>query len=52
VQAGEFSARHVVRKSARESSEWWLHSAIGVPIRGKVAGGMEYVLISLAVAGK
>ena len=52
VQAGEFSARHVVRKSAKETSEWWLNSAIGVPIRGKVAGGMEYVLISLEVAGK
>ena len=52
VPAGEFSARHVVRKSAKETSEWWLNLAIGVPLRGKVAGGMEYVLVSLEVAGK
>ena len=47
VQAGEFRAGHVMRKSAKETSEWWLHPSIGVPIRGKVAGGMEYVLTSL-----
>jgi hypothetical protein len=52
VQAGEFRARYVVRKSAKETSEWWLHSAIGVPIRGKVAGGMEYVLTSLEISSK
>jgi hypothetical protein len=52
VQAGEFSARHVVRKSAKETSEWWLHSGIGVPVRGKVTGGMEYVLTSLEISSK
>ena len=52
VRAGDFSGKHVMRKSAKETSEWWLHSSIGVPIRGKVSGGMEYVLVSLEVAGK
>jgi hypothetical protein len=49
VQAGEFSAKHIVRKSPTETSEWWLHSTLGVPVRGKVMGGMEYVLTSLEI---
>jgi hypothetical protein len=33
VPAGEFRARHVVRKTDRETSEWWVHSQLGVPVR-------------------
>jgi len=45
VPAGEFRARHVVRKTDRETSEWWVHSKLGVPVKG-MAGGVEYVLTS------
>jgi len=46
VPAGEFRARHVVRKTDRETSEWWVHSTLGIPVKG-MAGGIEYVLTSL-----
>jgi thiol-disulfide isomerase/thioredoxin len=50
--AGEFRARHVTRKSGRETSEWWLHSKLGIPVKG-MAGGIEYVLTSFeGVDGK
>lgn len=45
VPAGEFRARHVVRKTDRETSEWWVHSKLGIPVKG-MAGGIEYVLTS------
>jgi thiol-disulfide isomerase/thioredoxin len=50
VQAGEFSTRQIVRRSPTETSEWWLHLTLGVPVRGKVMGGMEYVLTSLEIS--
>ena len=46
VPAGEFRARHVIRKTDKEISEWWLHPKLGVPVRG-MAGGIEYVLTSI-----
>lgn len=46
VPAGEFHARHVVRKTDRGTSEWWMHSKLGIPVKG-MAGGVEYVLTSL-----
>ncbi len=46
VPAGEFRARRVIRKTDRETSEWWVHSKLGVPVRG-MAGGIEYVLTSV-----
>jgi thiol-disulfide isomerase/thioredoxin len=46
VPAGEFRTRHVIRKTDKETSEWWLHSKLGVPVRG-MAGGIEYVLTML-----
>jgi len=46
VPAGEFRARHQTRKTDRETSEWWLHDKLGVPVKGQAAG-MEYVLTSL-----
>ncbi|HXI90542.1 MAG TPA: hypothetical protein VNO24_11060 [Blastocatellia bacterium] len=46
VPAGEFRARHVIRKTDKEISEWWLHSTLGVPVRG-MAGGIEFVLTML-----
>jgi hypothetical protein len=54
VRGGEFQVKHVTRKLGAEVSEYWLHKEIGVPVRGKLAGGMEYELISLdrGTAGK
>jgi len=46
VPAGEFRARHVIRKTDKEISEWWVHSKLGVPVRG-MAGGIEFVLTML-----
>jgi hypothetical protein len=46
VPAGEFRARHVIRKTDKETSEWWVHSKLGIPVRG-MAGGIEYVLTSI-----
>jgi hypothetical protein len=46
VPAGEFRARRVVRKTDRETSEWWIDSKLGVPVKG-MAGAIEYVLTSL-----
>jgi thiol-disulfide isomerase/thioredoxin len=50
VPAGEFRARYVVRKTDTETSEWWLHSKLGVPVKG-MAGGIEYVLTSIDILG-
>lgn len=50
VPAGEFRARHVVRKTDGETSEWWLHSKLGFPVKGQ-SEGMEYVLTQLEMAG-
>jgi hypothetical protein len=44
VGGQELRAIHLLRKADRESSEWWLHPEIMIPVRGKVAGGFEYVL--------
>jgi thiol-disulfide isomerase/thioredoxin len=49
VPAGEFRARHVMRKTDRETSEWWVHSKLGIPVKG-TAGGIEYVLTSFEPA--
>jgi hypothetical protein len=46
VPAGQFRARHLMRKAGTSSSEWWLHPQLGVPVRGKSADA-EYVLTSL-----
>jgi thiol-disulfide isomerase/thioredoxin len=46
VPAGEFRARHVSRKTDKETSEWWLHASLGIPLRASV-GDREYVLTSL-----
>ncbi len=47
VNGRELRAKHLLRKADRESSEWWLHPELMIPVRGKVAGGLEYVLTSL-----
>jgi hypothetical protein len=52
VPAGEFRARHVLRKAGGEISEWWLHSQLGVPVRGKLANGTEFVLTTLEIPQK
>lgn len=46
VSGRELRAKHLLRKADRESSEWWLHPELMIPVRGKVAGGFEYVLTS------
>lgn len=46
VPAGEFRARHVVRKTDAEISEWWVHPKLGIPVKG-IAGGIQYVLTSI-----
>jgi hypothetical protein len=45
--AGEFRATHLLRQSRGESSDWWIHPDLGIPVRGQILGGMEYVLSSL-----
>jgi hypothetical protein len=46
VPAGEFRAGHIIKTANAETSEWWFHSKLGIPVRG-LAGGIEYVLTSL-----
>lgn len=46
VPAGEFRARHITRKTERGTSDWWLHSKLGIPVKGQSAG-VEYVLTKL-----
>jgi hypothetical protein len=45
--AGEFRATHLFRQSRGEASDWWIHPDLGIPVRGQILGGMEYVLSSL-----
>lgn len=51
VPAGEFRARHVVLKSDRGTSELWLDTKLGIPVRCQLQG-IEYVLTTLEPAGK
>jgi hypothetical protein len=39
-----------VRTTDTGTSEWWVHSKLGVPVKG-MAGGIEYVLTSIEVPG-
>lgn len=48
--AGEYRARHLVSIFGAELSDWWLHAQLGVPVRGKLANGNEYVLTVLEIA--
>jgi hypothetical protein len=45
--AGEFKTKRLVRQSGSETSDWWIHPDLGIPVRGQVLGGLEYVLTSL-----
>lgn len=47
VPAGEFRAKRLSRQSPSEASDWWLHADLGIPVRGQIVGGLEYVLTSL-----
>jgi thiol-disulfide isomerase/thioredoxin len=49
VPAGEFRARHYVRRSDRGASHLWLHPQLYVPLRGEI-NGLAFTLISLEVA--
>src|SRR5207253_484650 len=49
VPAGEFRARHFVRKSDRGASHLWLHPQLGVPVRGEI-NGVAFTLTALEVA--
>ncbi|MFY9556631.1 MAG: hypothetical protein WAV47_18110, partial [Blastocatellia bacterium] len=46
VPAGEFRARHIIRTTGKEISEWWLHSKLGIPVKGH-DGELEYLLTSI-----
>ncbi|HLG14609.1 MAG TPA: thioredoxin family protein [Blastocatellia bacterium] len=47
VSAGEFTARHALCTTGASTADWWLHPTLGIPFRGKIAGGAEYALIYL-----
>lgn len=51
VPAGEFRARHVALKTGRGTSELWLDSRLGIPVKCQ-SSGVEYVLTTLDPAGK
>jgi thiol-disulfide isomerase/thioredoxin len=51
VPAGEFRARHVVLKIDRRTSDWWLDSKLGIPVKGQ-SMGIEYVLTTLEITSK
>jgi hypothetical protein len=46
IPAGEFRGRHVVRKTDKETSDWWFHSELGIPLKARI-GNVEYLLTSL-----
>lgn len=50
VPCGEFRARHITRKMENQISEWWLHPQLGIPVRGQVPGGVQFILTSLEIA--
>ena len=50
--AGKFRTTHLARQSGAEASDWWIHPELGIPVRGQIVGGMEYVLSNLEVAPK
>ena len=50
--AGEFRTTHLARQSGAEASDWWIHPELGIPVRGQIVGGLEYVLTNLEVAPK
>jgi hypothetical protein len=50
--AGEFRTTHLARQSGAEASDWWIHPELGIPVRGQIVGGMEYVLSNLEIAPK
>lgn len=47
VPAGEFATTRLARQSGAESSDWWMHRELGIPVRARIAGGLEYVLTRL-----
>jgi hypothetical protein len=50
VPAGEFRARQFLRRTEKGESAWWLHPELGVPVRGRASGGLEYILTSLEIS--
>lgn len=51
VPAGEFRARHIIQKTGRGTSDLWLDSKLGIPVKCQ-SSGVEYVLTTLEPAGK
>lgn len=49
VPAGDFQARHFIRRGEKETSHLWLHPQLGVPVRGE-ANGVAFVLTALELA--
>jgi hypothetical protein len=48
VTSGKFHARHVMRKTNNETSEWWLESKLGIPLKGH-SSNLDYILTSIDI---
>jgi len=48
LPSGKFHARHVTRKTNDETSEWWLESNLGIPLKGH-SGNLDYILTSVDI---
>jgi len=46
VPAGEFRTGHRIRRSEKETSDWWLHPKYDFPVKGQI-DGVQYILMSL-----
>ena len=46
VPAGVFQSRRLKRTTEKETSDWWWHQTFGIVVKGRVRGGLEYVLTS------
>jgi Thioredoxin len=45
--AGKFRTTRLARQSGDQASDWWIHTDLGIPVRGQIVGGLEYVLSEL-----
>ena len=49
VPAGRYLTRRLTRTVGKEVSHWWLHSDLGIPVKGRLSNGIEYRLATLEV---
>lgn len=45
--AGRFMTTHVTRRLAAETSQWWLHPELAIPVAGRIDGVGQLVLVEL-----